>query len=221
MSIQSLTDKTIFWTVAALVIALLPHLLAMPLWLSALTLLPVGWRLIALRLPLQQPGMLLRGIAALVGFSAVYFAYGTFWGRRAGASLLCVMLALKLLELRRSRDALLIVSTTFFLIATQFLFHQNLLLMIYLIVATWASLSALFQIQQNDWPALPAVKSRIHPLLHASGRLLVMAIPLTVLLFLFFPRLNVPLWGMPEQALDAKTGLSDSMSPGKIQDFVH
>jgi len=42
------------------------------------------------------------------------------------------------------------------------------------------------------------------------------AVPFAIVLFILFPRVDGPLWGLPEDAFSAKTGLSDSMSPGRI-----
>ena len=55
--------------------------------------------------------------------------------------------------------------------------------------------------------------------LRFSGGLLMLAMPIGLALFLFFPRWGSPLWGVPEEALDSKTGLSDSMTPGSIQNL--
>jgi len=46
-----------------------------------------------------------------------------------------------------------------------------------------------------------------------------MAVPVALALFVLFPRWGSPLWGVPESSLDAKSGLSESMSPGSIQDL--
>ena len=45
------------------------------------------------------------------------------------------------------------------------------------------------------------------------------AIPFSVVLFILFPRVDGPLWGLPEDAFSAKTGLTDQMSPGKISNL--
>ena len=37
-----------------------------------------------------------------------------------------------------------------------------------------------------------------------------------LILFVLFPRISGPLWGLPKDAAQAKSGLSNSMSPGKI-----
>jgi transglutaminase-like putative cysteine protease len=44
-------------------------------------------------------------------------------------------------------------------------------------------------------------------------------LPLAALLFVLFPRLAAPLWGLP-QAARATTGLSDTMSPGMIAELT-
>jgi transglutaminase-like putative cysteine protease len=50
----------------------------------------------------------------------------------------------------------------------------------------------------------------------AAGALLVQAGPVMLLLFFLFPRVSGPLWGLPQDAFAAVTGLSDTMSPGSI-----
>jgi len=49
-------------------------------------------------------------------------------------------------------------------------------------------------------------------------KLLMQAVPLMLLLFLFFPRLD-PLWSLPQPSNKALTGLSDSMAPGDIAEL--
>jgi len=49
-----------------------------------------------------------------------------------------------------------------------------------------------------------------------ASKMVIYAIPLTIIVFIVFPRTSSPLWGLPEDAFQAKTGLSDNMSPGKI-----
>jgi transglutaminase-like putative cysteine protease len=51
-------------------------------------------------------------------------------------------------------------------------------------------------------------------------RLFLLAAPLTLVLFVFFPRIQGPFWGMPGDAAGARTGLSDSMEPGKIAELT-
>ncbi|HCP54832.1 MAG TPA: DUF3488 domain-containing protein, partial [Pseudomonas sp.] len=51
----------------------------------------------------------------------------------------------------------------------------------------------------------------------AAG-LMLQALPIMLLLFVFFPRIG-PLWSLPMPGGNAVTGLSDSMTPGDIADL--
>ena len=54
--------------------------------------------------------------------------------------------------------------------------------------------------------------------LRRSAVMILQGLPIAILLFVLFPRLAAPLWGLPTD-YSAKTGLSDSMSPGEISDL--
>ncbi|MFY8064779.1 MAG: DUF3488 domain-containing protein, partial [Usitatibacteraceae bacterium] len=48
-----------------------------------------------------------------------------------------------------------------------------------------------------------------------AGWLLLQSIPMMIVFFFLFPRISGPLWSIPQDG-QARTGLSDSMSPGDI-----
>jgi protein-glutamine gamma-glutamyltransferase len=52
--------------------------------------------------------------------------------------------------------------------------------------------------------------------LRSAGLLLAHAAPAALVLFLLFPRVQGPLWGMPQDAYAGMSGLSDTMSPGDL-----
>jgi transglutaminase-like putative cysteine protease len=56
--------------------------------------------------------------------------------------------------------------------------------------------------------------------LKLGASILAMAIPLTLVLFVLFPRIQGPLWGLPGDAHAGRTGLSDTMSPGNISSLA-
>jgi transglutaminase-like putative cysteine protease len=60
----------------------------------------------------------------------------------------------------------------------------------------------------------------VAPQLRGSAVLLVQAVPLMLVLFVLFPRVQGPLWGMPADSQRASTGLSDTMSPGSVSDLT-
>jgi transglutaminase-like putative cysteine protease len=65
------------------------------------------------------------------------------------------------------------------------------------------------------WVNLQTGSLSFKPRLRIAGLLLLQAIPLSLILFVLFPRIQGPLWGMPQDAY-AKSGLSDTMSPGSM-----
>ena len=202
-----------------MLVAALPHLAAMPLWLGAIILTVAGWRLAAARYGWQAPPGWLRIILTLALVGLVLFAFGAFWGRRTAAILLCVMLAAKMLELFRIRDLRMVASVCFFLIATQFLFNERLFYLVYLAAGAVVAVIALLQIQryEDDMRCNRPVRGPAHRSLMRQGAMMVLAaLPVALVLFMLFPRLAQPLWGIPEQVMDGRTGLSDSMSPGSI-----
>ncbi len=54
--------------------------------------------------------------------------------------------------------------------------------------------------------------------LKLAGTLLAQAIPLMLLLFVLFPRLE-PLWSLPQPKDKGTTGLSSSMTPGDLAEL--
>ena len=212
----------VWLTIAAFLVALLPHLGNMPIGLTALIFAAAAWRAAAAVHGWQPPGLLLRGVLTFGGLGLVVLEFGTFWGRRAATVLLCVMLAAKLTEMFRLRDARVVASLCFFLIATRFLFSQELPLLIYLVAGCWVAFAALVQIQRDEDGAgarlTPSARPDIslRPILTDAAGLVAVAMPFALVLFMLFPRLGSPLWGMPDNALDGRTGISEEMSPGSI-----
>ena len=64
-------------------------------------------------------------------------------GKEAGVTLLVVLMALKTLELRARRDAMVIFFLGFFLVLTHCLYSQSLLMALHMALATWGLLTAL------------------------------------------------------------------------------
>ncbi|MFA9460203.1 transglutaminase TgpA family protein [Thiohalorhabdus sp. Cl-TMA] len=195
--------------VAVLGGVLAPHLVRLPLWLGA-GVLGVGmWRVWAARRGSALPGRPARVGLTVVVAGGVGAAFGTLTGLQAGVALLTAMAALKLLELRRRRDALVLLYLGYFLVAAQFLASQAPWTVAYLLAAVWGLTSLLVAVSREAWGE--------HPWAHAglAARLALQGLPVMLVLFLFFPRLGSPLWGLPDQGR-AVTGLDDRLAPGAI-----
>jgi transglutaminase-like putative cysteine protease len=135
-----------------------------------------------------------------------------------GAGFLAAMLVSKLYEAERVRDARSVATFASFLIMTQFLFQTALWAMlaglpgVVLAVATLASL--------HRPPGRAAADSGLGwSALRPVLRLLLMAIPLAMLFFVIFPRLESPLWGTAFNQRGGM-GLSDRMEPGQLGDLA-
>jgi len=216
---QAIPLHTVGWTVAAMLVAALPHLAAMPTGLAVLIVAAAAWRLAAAHYGWRPPPRWLRILLTLGAVALVVFTLGALWGRRTAATLLCVMLAAKMFELFRIRDLRMVASVCFFLIATQFLFNERLFYLVYLATGAMVAVVALIQIQRYEDSTLTGRNTADpdHRSLIRQGAVMVMAaLPVALTLFVLFPRLAQPLWGLPEQVMDGRTGLSDSMSPGSI-----
>lgn len=219
--IHRLDQSSSLWVIAALVFSMLPQWLSMPANLMVVTLLPVIWRVLAVFRHWKPMPMLLRVLAAIVAVTVLVLTYGGIMGRRAAVSMLVLMLAMKLLETFTVRDARVVVSLCLFLCATQFLFSQNIPMILYIIACVLTALIAMMVLQRREafqvLPEAPEDSLQLRSELGFGLRLMLLALPVGIAFFVLFPRWGSPLWGIPDAALDAKTGLSDSMSPGSIQ----
>ncbi len=200
---------------AILAIVLAPHVQRLPLW-EVLLVLAIGlWRLLATLRQWRPMPRWIRFALTVGAFVGVYAQFGNVAGQTAGVALLTVMAALKLTELNKRRDVMVMVPLMYFILITHFLFSQEIWTVIYLPLISAVLITSLLVEANHPDSALPLRAS-----LRMGGRLVLHALPLMVVLFLLFPRIPGPLWGLPTDAGAARTGLSDDMSPGEIQNLI-
>lgn len=204
---------TVFWILIAQCTVFLVHLSSVPLWLTALYFSCLIWRVGIYQGRWSYPNKWLKGLLIVTAFVAVFFSYHSITGAKGGVALLLLAFAYKSLEMKQKRDAYLVVVLAYFIVACGFLFQRSLLIASYLIVCTILITAAL--ISMNSL----ARKTIDLQGLWLSIKILLQAIPLMVFLFIFFPQLP-PLFQVNLGNETAKTGLSDSMSPGSISDLI-
>jgi transglutaminase-like putative cysteine protease len=202
------------WLLAGIALVIAPHASHLPLWLDTVlgTMLAWRWAAAAGRLPL--PGKWVLALLLVGSAAGILLQYRTLFGRDAGVAMLTLMLALKLLEMRSYRDAMLTVFLGYFLVITNFFYTQSIPLAVYLFAVALMLTGALVALNH------PSAAGRWRQTLKLSAQLLLQAVPVMLLLFLLFPRPGGPLWGMPSDAFSAKTGLSETMAPGSISNLV-
>jgi transglutaminase-like putative cysteine protease len=187
-----------------------PHADHLPKWVSLLGASIWLWRLHIAHRNLRLPNRWLISIFTVAAAIGVYFHYRSLFGRDAGVALLTLMLALKLLETRTRRDGMIVIFLGYFLVITNFLYFQSVAIAAYMFGVVWLITMSMVGFQQR------APRLGWRTALGTSGLLFVQAVPLMLVMFLFFPRIQGPLWSLPQEAYSATTGLSDTMSPGTL-----
>ncbi|SDJ88207.1 transglutaminase TgpA family protein [Pseudomonas indica] len=209
---EAIPRISLTWLLVAQVLVILPHLIHLPLWIVFLWLGCAGWRIQVFLMRARYPNAWIKlGLLLGTGFG-VFFSRGSLIGLEAGSVLLIAAFILKLLEMRSRRDALVLIFLGFFAVVTAYLFDDSIVSALYSLLPVTALLAALIGLQQTRFAERP------WPTLRLAGGMLLQALPLMLLLFVFFPRLG-PLWTLPQPGDQAVTGLSDSMAPGDIAEL--
>jgi transglutaminase-like putative cysteine protease len=204
--------RDLAWLLASLALVVTPHALRAPLWLTGLTLCLYGWRVYFTlnRAPLPSRWLLI-GVA-VVGMIGIWMEGRTLFGRSSGIMLLLLFSGLKLLETRTHRDAAVAVFLGYFLIITNFLSTQS--------IPTAAAMGVGLFMLTASLVGLSAPQRAIRANLRTAGVLLLHGAPAALVLFLLFPRVQGPLWGLPQDAHTGVSGLSSTMTPGDLSRLV-
>ena len=217
---ERLTVPNLYWLIAGTVMCILPHSRHLPAWIIILTLSLITMRLvIAVKknpLLVQQFFYLriLQTVMVLAGFIGIFAYYHTLVGRDAGTALLVLLAGFKILETFSERDFYIAIFLGFFVIITNFFYTQSIIIALYMTITVWVMLTALISFNDHNPDARYADSIR------AAGTMLIHAIPVMLILFLLFPRINGPLWGLPKDAHAGLIGISDEMEPGSISKLV-
>jgi transglutaminase-like putative cysteine protease len=205
-------DTLLLLVTCALVLS--PHAARLPGWVTLAGIILLAWRgWITFSGERMPPRWILLPISVLV-MLGVYWSHKTFLGQEAGVTMLVLLLTLKLLEMRAKRDLFVVVFLSFFLILTNFFYSQTIATALMMMVAVVMMLTAQLSFQYTG--AAPPLARRL-----GLGALIFgLAVPLTLVLFLLFPRIQGPLWGLPSDAHGGgRSGLSDNMAPGSISEL--
>ncbi len=199
------------WLLGAQLVVMAPLVFYLPVWLLPIVFFSAGWRIRVMKGYQAQPGKITKIIIAILGFIALAFSGMQTVSLDMMASLLMLGFAYKALEVIERRDAMVVILTGFLLIGVLFLYSQSMLTALYGVFALIVLTGAMIAIQQSkSYPIISNIK--------LAFAMLILCLPLMLLFFLVSPRF-APLWSVPIQAGHAKTGISDSMSPGDIAEL--
>jgi transglutaminase-like putative cysteine protease len=194
----------------AVVICTLPHFLNISYLAAAMCLVMWCYILAAAKYTWPLPGRTAGRVAAAFFFTA---AMTTHEGLtlEAFVALLALMVNLKLLEVRAGRDRIITVILCYFLIVTGLFFGDSIGATSYLLFAILCTTAVLIHVNHP--------RRGLSPPLRLSGILMVQALPVALILFLLFPRIQGGLWGRAPVS-SARTGFSDTMSFGNVAELA-
>lgn len=197
------------WLLVAQLAVIAPHIAHLPWVIVCGWLLAAIWRTLIFQGRWPFPHVLIKIALVAICIASIRQKFGGWVGLEPSVALLITCFSFKLLESSARREAYLLLFLGYFVALTEFLFEQGLGFTLYMfvpIVLLTAALLALHQAEPLRFSWQP---------LRSAGAMALQALPLMLLLFLVFPRL-APLWQVPMPGAQARTGMSDEMSPGDI-----
>lgn len=143
-------------------------------------------------------------------FIGVLISYNTYKGLMPGLNLLSVFVSLKICEIHNKRDAVVFVGFSFILTIVN-LMVEDKLFFIFLLLFQWAYSFYLLKRINFDLTS--------GPLSYRPFGLLFLTIPITVLLFVAFPRIGLGSFNF-QNASTMKLGFTERLMPGEVSTAV-
>ncbi|HAJ71070.1 MAG TPA: DUF3488 domain-containing protein [Methylophilaceae bacterium] len=213
MKYKQLSIQHLQWLLFSLAIVLATHSNNLPIWVTVACAGLGTWRYYMSKKRWAMPNIWLLVPITIVMCLGVALSFNGNFGRDASLCLLMLMCAMKLLETKTLRDYMLVIVLAYFLVGSLFLFNQNIATFMLSLLPLMALTATLIQISLNQpYHALFVFK--------LAGKMLLQALPLMLILFVLFPRIPGPLWGIPRDANSGMTGLGDSLELGNISNLT-
>jgi transglutaminase-like putative cysteine protease len=209
-AVFKLSHSKLLLLLLSLLAVTLPHAAHIPIWVTVLLLIICAWKLAGSLGLVGQPGRLARILIILAAMAGIFLSYRTLLGRDAGVALLVIMAGLKLMELNTRRDVVVLLYLGMFLIITNFLYSQSILMAAWMLLSVLLLMTSMISINHRR-TGLP-----LRFYVRQSLKHMLVALPFMLVIFLLFPRIEGPLWNLPRDAHSGITGLNDSMTPGNI-----
>lgn len=210
INFRMLDKQQHFVLIGFLLLSALPHFFNLSIAISLFFVSILLFRLVTRLLSYREHPRWMNYIFLITGLVTVVTQYSGVIGKDFGVSLLVAMLSLKILEMKTYRDAYVLLFLSGFMLVTHFLYIQEMFIAFYVFLLTFLMLYLFLWFNQLQG------KTSIYSLVFTIGKLSLQAIPVMLILFIFFPRLDGPLWGFDQQAGVAVTGVSGNISPGSI-----
>jgi protein-glutamine gamma-glutamyltransferase len=203
--------EILIFLLSSIGLIVLPHVYHLNLAVFGFFCLLLIWRFIGVWKPERLPTFPIIILLIVCGMAIIYSQHRGFLGRDGGTSLFVIALGLKLMEIKTERDLYLINYLAFIVAASQFLYEQSILMAAYILFVCCVLLATLVYINSYVAQTGAALKK--------AAVIVAQAIPMAIVVFILFPRVEAPRWLLFNDEHQAKMGLSDSMEPGSITDL--
>jgi transglutaminase-like putative cysteine protease len=206
---QQVPRNALVWIILSLFTLVAPHVERIPVWVLAVYVFAAIWRIMVYQGRWSFPGRWVKACMIVSCFAGIYFSYGSLLGLEPTIALLLTAFALKLIELAQRKDGYVLLFLGYFICITEFLFSQDLPIVLYSLLNVLLVTTALVAMHR------PGEHQFNRKTIRLAAVMLLQAAPLMLVLFFLFPRIG-PLWSVPIKSHTAKTGVSDFMKPGDI-----
>ncbi|PTY02646.1 hypothetical protein DB346_08865 [Verrucomicrobia bacterium LW23] len=208
-----ISSTSVYWLAACIAVSTATHLFySGSHWMLLFAAAVVGWRCFAEYHSMALPRWHWLAAIAVLIFAMVSLQTNTVWGRDAGTLLILGLTALKFLETRTRRDSMVVVLICYFACTVALLFSQSIANSALVLTSIVLVTGCIVQLHHGR-----AGPGQLRAVIGRGAALSVSALPLTVALFFFFPRIE------GQFGLDlgiARTGLPDRVSPGSIAKLI-
>lgn len=211
---RSIATQRLLWLLGSLSITFTLLAINLDSWIPLSFFILAAWRYVIEQKNWQYPKLWVRFPMTLIGGTVVLLVYGSLFGRDASVALFLIMLALKLLETRSKRDYIVMILLGYFLTINVLLFTQAIWAFFAILAALLGLTACLISTTHTNHNLSWKTQAKL------AGTMLLQAVPVMLVLFVLFPRIPGPLWGVPKDAYSGMTGLSDSMEPGNVSELA-
>ena len=185
-----------------------------PWWTLAVFAACVAWRYVIERQRLAMPGLLARLLVFTPMMLGMFWAYGGHLSAAAMLTFLIGLLSLKVLELRSPRDFTVVALLGYFMTLSAFFYNQSLIVSLYLGAALLGNTVALVRAHGGNGRANLAATTRL------SVVMILQTLPIVVLLFIIFPRVQGTFLKRLGGDSKGMTGMSSHLQPGSFSSLA-
>ncbi|WP_246782018.1 transglutaminaseTgpA domain-containing protein [Wohlfahrtiimonas chitiniclastica] len=212
MNNMDLPRSSVIWFGAAFVLTLLPQLwLFLPMWVALMFVGCFVWRLRIYRMKMGFPSSIVKVAMILAVVGILYATQGNFLNTTGCSILLMAIYALKFVESKTVRDGYILSAVGLIGISILYLFDRSIGMFMYSVLIFALIVSGMLSLQQVGYGR---VNHKVQFM--TALQLMALSLPLMIVLFLVFPRFPSLLPGRGQMTEVAKTGVSNSMTPGSI-----